>query len=80
MSLGSKYSEQVKELQTRLEEWDEELATERNNRAKTEKNRSMLKKDIEDVASRLEGAGSDTKHCPRGHPGCLHIKHYNITN
>ena len=60
MSLGSKYSEQVKELQTRLEEWDEELATERNNRAKTEKNRSMLKKDIEDVASRLEGAGSDT--------------------
>ena len=60
MSLGSKYSEQVKELQTRLEELDEELATERNNRAKTEKNRSMPKEDIEDVTSRLEGAGSDT--------------------
>merc|ERR1719189_13587 len=50
VSLGSKYSKQVKELQARLEELDEELAIERNNRAKAEKNRSMLKKDIEDVA------------------------------
>merc|ERR1719242_1226320 len=60
VSLGSKYSKQVKELQARLEELDEELAIERNNRAKAEKNRSMLKKDIEDVASRLEEAGSNT--------------------
>merc|ERR1711936_567096 len=60
VSLGSKYSKQVKELQARLEELDEELAIERNNRAKAEKNRSMLKKDIEDLGSRLEEAGANT--------------------
>merc|ERR1719211_592659 len=60
VSLGSKYSKQVKELQARLEELDEELSIERSNRAKAEKNRSMLKKDIEDLGSRLEEAGSNT--------------------
>merc|ERR1712240_788373 len=45
-SLGSKYSKQIKELQSRLEELDEELNLERGNRAKAEKSRSMLKKDI----------------------------------
>merc|ERR1712002_862643 len=59
-SLGAKYSKQIKELQSRLEELDEELMIERNNRAKAEKSRSMLKKDIEDVSSRLEEAGSNT--------------------
>merc|ERR1712180_374534 len=39
---------------------DEELAVERGNRSKAEKSRTMLKKDIEDIASRLEAAGSDT--------------------
>merc|ERR1712002_873180 len=48
------------ELQARLEELDEELAVERGNRSKAEKSRTMLKKDIEDIASRLEAAGSDT--------------------
>merc|ERR1711887_148854 len=33
---------------------------ERTNRAKAEKSRSMLKKDIEDISSRLEQAGSNT--------------------
>merc|ERR1719495_540766 len=33
---------------------------ERNNRSKAEKSRTMLKKDIEDVSSRLEEAGSNT--------------------
>merc|ERR1711990_88613 len=60
VSLGSKYTKQVKELQARQEELDEELAIERNNRSKAEKSRSMLKKDIEDIASRLEEAGSNT--------------------
>ena len=46
-SLGSKYQKQIKELQSRLEEIDEELQIERGNRAKAEKNRSILKKDIE---------------------------------
>merc|ERR1711990_1107089 len=59
-TLGSKYGKQVKELQGRLEELDEELAVERTNRAKAEKSRAILKKDIEDIASRLEEAGSNT--------------------
>merc|ERR1719295_1661475 len=59
-SLGSKYSKQIKELQARLEELDEELVLERGNRAKAEKSRSLLKKDIEDLSSRLEEAGSNT--------------------
>merc|ERR1719193_2547824 len=42
-SLGSKYSKQIKELQSRLEELDEELNIERTNRAKAEKPRSLLK-------------------------------------
>merc|ERR1711936_670578 len=44
-TLGSKYAKQAKELQSRLEELDEELAVERNNRSKAEKSRTMLKKD-----------------------------------
>merc|ERR1719266_820878 len=59
-TLGSKYAKQAKELQARLEELDEELAVERGTRSKAEKSRTMLKKDIEDIASRLEEAGSNT--------------------
>merc|ERR1719436_225923 len=59
-TLGSKYGKQVKELQGRLEELDEELAVERGNRSKAEKSRSILKKDIEDLGSRLEEAGANT--------------------
>merc|ERR1711976_675644 len=59
-TLGSKYNKQVKELQGRLEELDEELAIERANRAKAEKSRAILKKDIEDLGSRLEEAGANT--------------------
>merc|ERR1711892_958164 len=54
------YGKQVKELQGRLEELDEELAVERTNRAKAEKSRAILKKDIEDLGSRLEEAGANT--------------------
>merc|ERR1719238_537674 len=59
-TLGSKYSKQVKELQARTEELDEELFLERANRAKAEKNRSVLSRDIQDLGSRLEEAGSNT--------------------
>merc|ERR1719447_372620 len=59
-TLGGKYSKQIKELQTRIEELDEELAIERQNRAKAEKNRSILSRDIEDLGRRLEEAGSNT--------------------
>merc|ERR1712025_532085 len=59
-TLGSKYAKQIKELQARIEELDEELAVERGNRSKAEKGRTILKKDIEDVGSRLDEAGSNT--------------------
>merc|ERR1719468_385315 len=59
-TLGSKYNKQVKELQARLEELDEELSIERANRAKAEKSRAILKKDIEDLGARLEEAGANT--------------------
>merc|ERR1712106_899186 len=59
-TLASKYSKQAKELMARLEELDEELVVERGARAKAEKSRTMLKKDIEDIASRLDEAGSNT--------------------
>merc|ERR1719495_1801238 len=59
-TLAAKYAKQAKELLARLEELDEELSVERANRAKAEKSRTMLKKDIEDISSRLEEAGSNT--------------------
>merc|ERR1712241_1022688 len=59
-TLAAKYTKQAKELMARIEELDEELNVERGNRAKAEKSRTMLKKDIEDISSRLEEAGSNT--------------------
>merc|ERR1719434_674535 len=59
-TLGSKYSKQVKELQCRTEELDEEINVERGNRAKAEKNRGLLSRDLEDIGTRLEQAGSNT--------------------
>merc|ERR1719260_565435 len=48
-TLGNKYNKQVKELQSRIEELDEELHIERQNRAKAEKNRTTLSRDISDL-------------------------------
>merc|ERR1712106_497463 len=59
-TLGGKYSKQVKELQSRFDELDEEVTVERSNRAKAEKNRSLLSRDLEDLGTRLEEAGSNT--------------------
>merc|ERR1712117_800566 len=59
-TLAAEYNKQAKELMARIEELDEELNVERGNRAKAEKSRTMLKKDIEDISSRLEEAGSNT--------------------
>ena len=59
-TLASKYSKQIKELQSRLEELDEELCIERQSRAKAEKNRATLSRDIEDLAEKLEDAGNST--------------------
>ena len=43
-----------------MEELDEELAVERSTRAKAEKNRAQLSRDLEDLGTRLEEAGSNT--------------------
>merc|ERR1712242_684046 len=59
-TLGNKYSKQVKELTARMDELDEEICIERNNRAKAEKNRALLSRDLEDIGTRLEQAGSNT--------------------
>ena len=59
-TLGSKYSKQVKELQSRVDELDEELSVERANRAKAEKNRSLMSRDLEELGTRLAEAGSNT--------------------
>merc|ERR1711983_679016 len=59
-TLASKYSKQVKELQVRVDELDEEINVERGNRAKAEKNRGLLSRDLEDIGIRLEQAGSNT--------------------
>ena len=59
-TLGGKHAKQLKELAARLEELDEELAIERQNRAKAEKNRATLSRDIEDLGQKLEEAGNNT--------------------
>merc|ERR1719300_1422987 len=59
-TLGGKYSKQIKELQGRIEELDEELVIERQARTKAEKNRTILSRDIADLGGRLEEAGSNT--------------------
>merc|ERR1711878_186584 len=59
-TLASKYTKQVKELTARVDELDEEISIERNNRAKAEKNRALLSRDLEDIGTRLEQAGSNT--------------------
>merc|ERR1711872_756907 len=60
-TLGGKYQKQVKELQTRIEELDEELTIERQNRNKAEKNRATISRDIEDLAEKLEDAENNTQ-------------------
>merc|ERR1719282_400187 len=54
------YAKQIKELQSRIDELEEELVIERQCRAKAEKNRAILSRDIEDLSGRLEEAGSNT--------------------
>ena len=59
-TLANKYSKQIKELSSRLEELDEELCVERQSRGKAEKNRANLSRDIDDLAEKLEDAGNNT--------------------
>merc|ERR1712106_268513 len=59
-TLGNKYGKQIKELEARLEEVDGELQIERSYRAKADKSRAILKKDIEDIAVHLDEVGANT--------------------
>merc|ERR1719464_62695 len=52
--------ESISDLDRVKAELNQELAVERTNRAKAEKSRAILKKDIEDLGSRLEEAGANT--------------------
>merc|ERR1712106_373486 len=55
-TLGGKYSKQVKELAGRLDELEEELAVEHNNRTKAEKSRGMLSREMEDMGGHIENS------------------------
>merc|ERR1719430_2789167 len=59
-TLGGKYGKQIKELQSRLDELDDELAIERQSRAKAEKSRTLISRDLTDLSSQMEDAGLNT--------------------
>ena len=59
-TIASKYTKQLKELQSRLEELEDGLSVERQSRAKAEKNRANISRDIEDLAEKCEDAGNNT--------------------
>jgi myosin heavy chain 6/7 len=59
-TLTSKSNKQIKEIQSRLDELDEELVVERQNRAKAEKSRATLSRDIGELVEKLEDAGNNT--------------------
>ena len=53
-------TQSIKELQAKIEGLEEELAIDRQNRNKTEKNRSTLSRDFADLGEKLEDAGNNT--------------------
>jgi myosin heavy subunit len=59
-SLVSKVQKQIKEYQGRVEELEEELEAERQARAKAERQRSDLAKELEELGERLNEAGGAT--------------------
>jgi len=56
----SKNQKQIKEVQARVEELEEEVEHERQARAKAEKAKSKLAKELEDLGDRLDEAGGAT--------------------
>merc|ERR550517_820702 len=59
-SLVAKMQKSIKELQGRVEEMEEELEAERQARAKAERQRSDLAREIEQLGERLDEAGGAT--------------------
>jgi len=56
----SKTTKMIKEIQAHVEELEEEVELERTARAKSEKNRSKLAKELDDLGDRLDEAGGAT--------------------
>merc|ERR1719438_259889 len=59
-TLGGKLNTQIKELQARLEELDEELEAERAARARADKGRGQLRRELDELHEKLEETGSNT--------------------
>merc|ERR1719435_17719 len=59
-TLAGKLTTQIKELQARLEELDEEMETERNGRARADKGRGTLRRELDELNEKLEETGSNT--------------------
>merc|ERR1711887_431171 len=59
-TLGGKLGTQIKELQARLEELDEELECERQARARADKGRGQLRRELDELNEKLEETGSNT--------------------
>merc|ERR1719507_2686675 len=59
-TLAGKLNQQVKELQARLEELDEELESERAARARADKGRGTLRRELDELNEKLEETGSNT--------------------
>merc|ERR1712226_1692226 len=58
-TLGNKLNTQIKELLSRLEELDEELEAERLGRARADKVRGNLRRELDELNEKLEEAGSN---------------------
>uniref|UniRef100_A0A8C6C518 Myosin-7B n=1 Tax=Monodon monoceros TaxID=40151 RepID=A0A8C6C518_MONMO len=59
-TLGIQLQKKIKELQACIEELEEEIKAERASRAKAEKQRSDLSRELEEISERLEEAGGVT--------------------
>merc|ERR1712198_236328 len=59
-TLGGKLNTQIKGLQARLEELDEELEAERQARARADKGRGTLRRELDELNEKLEETGSNT--------------------
>merc|ERR1719435_47006 len=59
-TLAGKLHTQIKELQARLEELDEDLECERQARARADKGRGPLRRELDELNEKLEETGSNT--------------------
>ena len=59
-SLTSQLQKKIKELQSRIEEVEEELDSERTMKSKIEKQRADISRELEEISERLEEAGGQT--------------------